>query len=335
MERVNEWRNILIRIANLAGFHSSQNYRDEYECVEEIFKDILRKLEHLIPSFFKSNKINDFNLVFISLATIINNHVHCNITFLVFTELQIVKGCGGFPLVLKLVGRSLSGQPPVIWQDRVMDLSKGNFFDAELLDKLEQLVDVLGTEDIIKECFLDLCLFPEDQRIPAAALIDMWVELHKLDEDGVKAMTYIIKLNSWNLADTVVTRKLAGNMDNYYNYHFITQHDLLREVAIKKNNNGPVDGRKRLIVELSENSVPEWWTKKTSQQSSARRLLLDCLPLRWTSGTEEMPQQSSSRRLLLDCLPIWTIDKPQKNIARRLSISIGLFFFNSLFSNHS
>ncbi|KAJ7951601.1 Disease resistance protein [Quillaja saponaria] len=63
---------------------------------------------------------------------------------------KIVKGYAGFPLVLKLVGRSLSGQPPVIWQDRVMDLSKGNFFDAELLDKLEQLLDVLGTEDIIK-----------------------------------------------------------------------------------------------------------------------------------------------------------------------------------------
>ncbi|KAJ7951597.1 Disease resistance protein [Quillaja saponaria] len=103
---------------------------------------------------------------------------------------EIVKGCRGFPLALILVGGSLRGKPVDIWQDRVREWSKGNLaldFDVNLLDQLEQLLEVLGTKEIIKECFMDLGLFPEDQKIPASALIDMWVELHKLDEDGLKA----------------------------------------------------------------------------------------------------------------------------------------------------
>ncbi|KAJ7951599.1 NBS-LRR disease resistance protein [Quillaja saponaria] len=188
---------------------------------------------------------------------------------------KIVKLCRGFPLALMLVGGSLRGQPAGIWQYRVMQWSKRNFSldsDANLLDKLEELLEVLGTKEIIKECFMDLSLFPEDQKIPAAALIDMWVEFHKLDEDGMEAMNSIYELNTRNLARIVVTRRIAGDMDNYYNYHFITQHDLLREVAIKINSNGPVDERKRLIIEISGNSLPEWWTEEKPQKSSARIL---------------------------------------------------------------
>ncbi|KAJ7951221.1 NBS-LRR disease resistance protein [Quillaja saponaria] len=240
---------------------------------------------------------------------------------------KVVKLCGNFPMVLKLVGGSLRGQPIAIWDTMLKQWSKlGKFAlddNANLLDKLGELLEVLGTEEIIKECFMDLSLFPEDQKIPAAALIDMWVELHELDEDDGDVRIYINKLTTRNLADIVVTRRLADDLDNYYNYHFITQHDLLREVAIKTNNSVSVDTRKRLIVEFSEKNLPERWTEETPQ-SSDRRLLQDCLPLSWTSGTEETPQQSSVRRLLQDCLPIcWTEDKPQKNIARRLSISIG------------
>ncbi|KAJ7951603.1 Disease resistance protein [Quillaja saponaria] len=183
---------------------------------------------------------------------------------------KIVKLCGGFPLVLMLVGGSLSGQPINIWKNRERKWSKlGKFAlsdEANLLDKLGELLEVLGTEEIIKECFMDLSLFPEDQKIPAAALIDMFEELHELDEDDGDAMNYICELEARNLADIVVTRKLADDLDNYYNYHFITQHDLLREVAIKQNSNGPVVQRKRLIVEIGESNLPEWWTEKKQCQ---------------------------------------------------------------------
>jgi hypothetical protein len=67
-------------------------------------------------------------------------------------------------------------------------------------------LDVLEDNPINKECFMDLALFPEDQRIPVAALIDMWAELYGLDDDGIEAMNIINKLDSMNLADVLVAR---------------------------------------------------------------------------------------------------------------------------------
>ncbi|KAB5547771.1 hypothetical protein DKX38_011177 [Salix brachista] len=37
---------------------------------------------------------------------------------------------------------------------------------------------------ILKECFIDLCSFQEDQRILVNALVDMWMELYNLDEEA-------------------------------------------------------------------------------------------------------------------------------------------------------
>jgi len=53
---------------------------------------------------------------------------------------------------------------------------------------------------------MDLGLFPEDQRIPVTALIDMWAELYGLDNDGIEAMTIINKLHSMNLANVLIAR---------------------------------------------------------------------------------------------------------------------------------
>ncbi|RVW63995.1 Non-lysosomal glucosylceramidase, partial [Vitis vinifera] len=61
-----------------------------------------------------------------------------------------VKGCKGFPMALKVIGKSLCCQSAEAWG-----------------------------------CFMDLGSFPEDQKIPATALIDMWAELFKLHRDGV------------------------------------------------------------------------------------------------------------------------------------------------------
>jgi hypothetical protein len=66
-------------------------------------------------------------------------------------------------------------------------------------------LDIL--EDINeKECFVDLGLFPEDQRIPVTALVDMWATLYNLDEDGTKAMVIVHDLNTRNLINVIATR---------------------------------------------------------------------------------------------------------------------------------
>ena len=64
---------------------------------------------------------------------------------------------------------------------------------------------------------MDLGSFPEDQRIPAAALIDMWAELYKLDEDGIHAIANLQELDIRNLASLVMAR-YAGFLSLYYSF---------------------------------------------------------------------------------------------------------------------
>ncbi|KAJ7963275.1 Disease resistance protein [Quillaja saponaria] len=189
---------------------------------------------------------------------------------------KIVKHCAGFPLALLLVGGSLYQNPEAFSESSVKEWSKGHYTvdsNVGFLDHLENLVDVLETEPIIKECFMDLSLFPEDQHIPVAALVDMWAELYKLDEDGVMAMANIYELHTRNLAaEIVVTRSFSGDMNKNYSDRFVIQHDLLHEVAIKQCSQEPVDMRQRLIIDIIENDPPDWWTNGNKLKVTARIL---------------------------------------------------------------
>ena len=78
--------------------------------------------------------------------------------------------------------------------------------NTELLTSFQKILDVLEDNPTIKECFMDLALFPEDQRIPVAALVDMWVELYGLDNDGIETVAIVNKLASMNLVNVLVTR---------------------------------------------------------------------------------------------------------------------------------
>ncbi|CAL5369538.1 unnamed protein product [Camellia sinensis] len=181
-------------------------------------------------------------------------------------ELQIVRGCGGFPLALEVVGKSLKGESEVTWNNRLNRWSEGQsifYSDAapngatDLLNRLQTTLDDLDVK--IKECYLDLAAFPEDQRIPAMALVDMWVELYNLDE--VSAFANIHELSDRNLLNLVPTRKDANEINGYYNEHFVTQHDLLREVATRQIDQNPIH-RSRLIMDISGNDLPKWWIEK-------------------------------------------------------------------------
>ncbi|KAK7263084.1 hypothetical protein RJT34_30668 [Clitoria ternatea] len=179
---------------------------------------------------------------------------------------KVVRNCKGLPLAIKVIGRSLSGQPNELWLKMVDELSLGHsIFDSntELLTSLQKIWDVLEDDPVIKECFMDLGLFPEDQRIPVTALIDIWAELYGLDDDGIKAMAIINKLHNMNLANVLVARKNASDTDNrYYNNHFIILHDLLKELAIHQSNQEPMEQRKRLIVDINENNHERWLKEK-------------------------------------------------------------------------
>lgn len=53
----------------------------------------------------------------------------------------------------------------------------------------------------VKECFLDLGSFPEDKKIPLDVLINIWMEIHDLEE--VDAYAILVELSNKNLLTLV------------------------------------------------------------------------------------------------------------------------------------
>nr|XP_023894780.1 probable disease resistance protein At5g66900 [Quercus suber] len=177
---------------------------------------------------------------------------------------KILRYCGGLPIALEVIGGSLCGQPVEVWQSKVMGWSEGHsIFDSdnEVLTRLQKCLDFSADKIILKEYFMDLGSFPEDQRIPATALIDIWTELHEPSKNDVHAIANLHELNSRNLASLVMKRKDAEEVSYYYNEEFVTQHDLLRELAIQLSSQKPIIERTRLIVDIRENNLPNWWMK--------------------------------------------------------------------------
>ncbi|KAI9165943.1 hypothetical protein LWI28_023297 [Acer negundo] len=185
---------------------------------------------------------------------------------------KILRVCKGSPLALTVVGKLLRGEPAAVWQSKVKewDQVKSIFISGtELLVCLQSSLDVLDEE--VKECYLDLVSFPQDQRIPITALIDMWMELHVWVEDGLSAITYLHQLSDRNLVSLVTTRKNVSD-GGYYNDHFVMQHDLLRDLIIHQSMSEPIERTKRLIIDISGNQFPKWWSEKKLNPIHARLL---------------------------------------------------------------
>lgn len=111
-----------------------------------------------------------------------------------------------FPLGLKTVAGTLSGKPEEFWKSKLRECSNASSklsTESDLLRCLQSLVEDLDAK--VKECFMDLGSFPEDHRIPAAALIDMWTELYNLDEDG-DAIVKLLNLVFRNLVNLIIIR---------------------------------------------------------------------------------------------------------------------------------
>ncbi|KAK4262262.1 hypothetical protein QN277_027844 [Acacia crassicarpa] len=218
---------------------------------------------------------------------------------------EVVRSCKGLPLAIKVIARSLCQQPEETWQKMVKLWSQGHSIldsNSNLLNFLQGSLSVLEGEPIIRECFKDLGLFPEDQKIPATALIDMWAELYKLDDDGKEAMNIINKLVSLNLANLLVTRKVESDIFSNYSNHFIMQHDLLRELAIYQSNQEPFERRRRLMVDINENN-PQWRLEEQQPGIAARML---SILFKWCVKQKQQP--AIARTLSISTDEVFTSD---------------------------
>ena len=129
--------------------------------------------------------------------------------FIQFLILQIMRGCGGFPLALEVNGKSLYGRPLEAWRSRARKWSNGHSIfntSSDLLHCLRKSLEFLDDKDILKDYFMDLGSFAESQRIDVPSLIDIWEVLHDFDEDGNDAIDSLHELTTRNLATLVMTR---------------------------------------------------------------------------------------------------------------------------------
>ncbi|XP_074323288.1 putative disease resistance protein At5g66900 isoform X2 [Apium graveolens] len=191
---------------------------------------------------------------------------------------KVVKACNGFPLAITVVGLSHGGKPEATWKTTLDKWSKGqsSIFDLSsvLLKSLKTSLDALCEKDMetVKEGFLDLGCFPKNQRISSTILLDMWVELYELDEDGMYTYNNLLELSYRNLLNVVATRKDdSGDLDHRYcDGLFVTQHDMLRELAIYESYQEAMELRKRLIIEIDGKGHLKDWVEMLKKPLTAR-----------------------------------------------------------------
>ncbi|MBA0692138.1 hypothetical protein Goari_009725 [Gossypium aridum] len=137
--------------------------------------------------------------------------------------------------------------------------------ENKLLERMAISVDYLNKK--VKECFLDLGSFPEDKKIPLDVLINMWVESHGIDEEDASAI--LVELSDKNLLTLV---KDARSGDAYSSYHeiYVTQHDVLRDLALHLSNHLDVNERKRLLMPRRDTELPRDWGRNTDRPFNAQ-----------------------------------------------------------------
>lgn len=106
-------------------------------------------------------------------------------------------------MALKVIGASLRDQPEMFWISAKNGLSRGQpiseSHEIQLLERMKLSIDHL--QEKVRECFLDLGSFPEDKKIPLDILINIWVELHGIDEE--EAFAILFELSDKNLITLV------------------------------------------------------------------------------------------------------------------------------------
>ncbi|XP_049932921.1 putative disease resistance protein At5g47280 isoform X2 [Nymphaea colorata] len=177
---------------------------------------------------------------------------------------QIVRGCKGLPLALEVIGHSLRHKPLTIWHSTVEMLRQGD----RVFDDHKDLLNCLSTtltslDDQLRKCFADLGCFPEDEKIPATSLIDMWIELYGLSEH--EAYVALLKLSARYLVTLVERTRNDAVEDGIFNDLFVFQHDLLRDLAMYSAKGTHVNQNARLLMNQREDVLPNSWKEHTYQ----------------------------------------------------------------------
>ncbi|XP_057873854.1 probable disease resistance protein At4g33300 [Cryptomeria japonica] len=173
---------------------------------------------------------------------------------------EVQTQCGGLPLAIKVIGSSLHGEPHEVWERAKDKICKGesisDYHKNGLIRLLEISIDSL--DDVAKECFLDLALFPDDRKICAHALLDIWIYVRMLQwHDALSILSDLANRNLLNLSSTP-RKRVAISHGNASELYF-SQHSVIRELALHLGCRDGVVHRKRFLMDRKEHSLSEKW----------------------------------------------------------------------------
>lgn len=116
---------------------------------------------------------------------------------------------------------------------------------------------------------MDLCSFPEDRKIPLEVLINMWVEIYDIDE--AEAYAIVVELSNKNLLTLVQEARVGGMYSSCFEIS-VTQHDILRDLALHLSNRGSIHQHRRLVMATRKENglLPKEWSRYEDQPFEAQ-----------------------------------------------------------------
>ena len=94
-------------------------------------------------------------------------------------------------------------------------------------------------------------------------------------------------------------------MHKYYNDDFVTQHDVLRELALHQSSQELIGQRQRLIMNISENDLPRWWREQKHQLINACLLSISTGMHIFSQTKTQMQIHYVNNKVLIACHTVY------------------------------
>ncbi|GLJ19797.1 hypothetical protein SUGI_0358770 [Cryptomeria japonica] len=155
-----------------------------------------------------------------------------------------------------MIASSTLGESHKAWKRAMNKISTRKYksdYNRKGLFRLPQIsIDFLN--DVAKECFLDLGLFPANRKICVDVLLDIWVYVRKLQRhDAFAILSELARRNLLNLTNNGRgnTAIQYGNASELY----FSQPDVMRDLAMYLGYQDNILHRKRLVIEIQNSEL--------------------------------------------------------------------------------